>query len=37
MPKIAFLKGFSKAGAFATFSKNKYTEVKKKELMASNK
>jgi hypothetical protein len=37
MPKIAFLKGFSKAGAFATFSKNKFTEVKKKELMASNK
>jgi hypothetical protein len=37
MPKIAFLKGFSKAGAFAAFSKNKFTEVKTKQLMASNK
>ncbi len=37
VPKIAFLKGFSKAGAFAAFSKNKYTEVKNKQLMAANK
>lgn len=37
LPKIAFLKGFSKAGAFAAFSKNKFTEVKSKQLMAANK
>ncbi len=37
VPKIKFLKGFSKPGAFAAFSKSKYTEVKNKQLMAANK